>query len=75
VKDIHTNKESKEIAKSIINLANSFGLVAIAEGLELKEHAEELSKDGCILGQGYYYSKPLKVGAFEDTIRTFHDAS
>ena len=72
VKDIHTNKESKEIAKAIINLANSIGLNVIAEGIELKEHVDELSKDGYILGQGYYYSRPLKVEAFEDFMKTVH---
>jgi diguanylate cyclase (GGDEF)-like protein/PAS domain S-box-containing protein len=75
VKDIHTNKESKEIAKAIINLANSIGLKVIAEGVELKEHVDELSKDGILLGQGYYYSRPLKVGAFEDYMTTIHEVS
>jgi diguanylate cyclase (GGDEF)-like protein/PAS domain S-box-containing protein len=75
VKDIHTNKESKEIAKAIINLANSIGLNVIAEGVELKEHVDELSKDGILLGQGYYYSRPLKVGAFEDYMTTIHEVS
>jgi diguanylate cyclase (GGDEF)-like protein/PAS domain S-box-containing protein len=75
VKDIHTNKESKEIAKAIINLANSIGLNVIAEGVELKEHVDELSKDGIFLGQGYYYSRPLKVGAFEDYMTTIHEVS
>ena len=75
VKDIHTNKESKEIAKAIINLANSIGLKVIAEGIELKEHVDELSKDTYILGQGYYYSRPLKVGAFEEFMTTNHEAS
>ncbi|RDW19665.1 EAL domain-containing protein [Oceanobacillus chungangensis] len=70
VKDIHTNKESKEIAKAIINLASSIGLNVIAEGIELEEHVDELSKDGCILGQGYFYSRPLKVEAFEDYMTT-----
>nr|WP_309101395.1 EAL domain-containing protein [Fredinandcohnia onubensis] len=75
VKDIHTNKESKEIAKAIINLANSIGLNVIAEGVELKEQVDELSKDGYILGQGFYYSRPLKVGAFEDYMTNIHEAS
>ncbi|MCC3358155.1 YceI family protein [Bacillus sp. REN16] len=75
VNDIHTNKESKEIAKAIINLANSIGLNVIAEGIELKEHVDELSKGGLILGQGYYYSRPLKVGAFEDYMTNVHEAS
>lgn len=49
----------------ILNLANSMGLNVIAEGIELQEHVEELSKGGYELGQGYYYSRPLKVEAFE----------
>ncbi|MEH7114315.1 EAL domain-containing protein [Neobacillus niacini] len=75
VKDIHTNKESKEIAKAIINLAKSIGLNVIAEGIELQEHVDELSKDGYVLGQGYFYSRPLKVEAFEEFMRTIHEAS
>ena len=75
MKDIHTNKESKEIAKAIINLANSIGLNVIAEGIELKEHVDELSKGGYIFGQGYFYSRPLKVGAFEDFMTTIHEVS
>lgn len=65
VKDIHSNDESKAIAQVILNLANSMGLNVIAEGVELQEHVEELSKGGYILGQGYYFSRPLKVDAFE----------
>ncbi|WP_310193984.1 hypothetical protein [Neobacillus niacini] len=47
----------------------------MAEGIELKEHVDELSKDGYILGQGYFFSRPLKVGAFEDFMTTNHAAS
>lgn len=70
VKDIHENKESIEIAKTIINLAHSIGLNVIAEGIELEEHVHELSKEGCTFGQGYYYSRPLEVGAFEKYMET-----
>lgn len=74
IKDIHLNEESKAIAQVILNLAKSMGLSVIAEGVELQEHVEELSKGGYVLGQGYYYSRPLKVEAFEQFIliqRTF----
>ena len=57
------------------NLANSIGLNVIAEGVERKEHVDELSKDGYVLAQGYYYSRPLKVGAFEEYMKTVHRAS
>ena len=68
VKDIHVNQESQAIVLAVLNLAKSIGLNVIAEGIELKEHVDELSKDGLLFGQGYYYSKPLKKEAFEDFI-------
>lgn len=69
VKDIHTNEESKAIVKAIIHLAETIGLKVIAEGIELKEHVEALKRDGCIFGQGYYYSRPLKKEAFEEFVQ------
>ena len=44
------------------------GLNVIAEGIEIQEHVDELSKGGYILGQGYYCSRPLKVEAFKHYI-------
>lgn len=34
----------------------------IAEGVETEAQARELVDLGCILGQGYYFAKPLAVG-------------
>ena len=68
VKDIHLNEDSRAIMLTIINIANSMGLNVIAEGIEIQEHVDELSKGSYVLDQGYYYSKPLKVEAFEHYI-------
>lgn len=65
VKDIHTNEESRAIVKAILHLAESIGLKVIAEGIELQEHVDALRNDGYILGQGFYFSKPLNMKAFE----------
>lgn len=65
VKDIHVNEESRAIIKAVITLANSIGINVIAEGVEMKEHVVELVNEGCKLGQGYYFSKPLCVQDFE----------
>ncbi|CAM5193860.1 PAS domain S-box-containing protein/diguanylate cyclase (GGDEF)-like protein OS=Ureibacillus acetophenoni OX=614649 GN=SAMN05877842_10654 PE=4 SV=1 [Ureibacillus acetophenoni] len=65
VRDIHVNEESKAIVRAIINIANSIGLKVIAEGIELQEQAHQLYIEGCKFGQGYFYSRPLKVEAFE----------
>lgn len=75
IKDIHVNNDSKEIARALINLANSIGLNAIAEGIEQKEHVEQLKEDGYQLGQGYFYSKPLKPDAFEAYLKEEHEVS
>lgn len=70
VQDIHTNKESKEIIKAIIHLAKSIGLDVIAEGVEVKEHVEELRDTKDIYAQGFYYSYPLQVSEFEQYLQT-----
>lgn len=69
IQDIHQNDESKAIVKAILHIADTIGLKVIAEGIELKEHVETLRKDGCIFGQGYYFSRPLSSENFELFIR------
>lgn len=70
IQDIHLNDESKAIVKAIITLANAIGLKVIAEGIELKEHVDELKNGGCLLGQGFYFSKPMTSKAFENYLKT-----
>jgi EAL domain-containing protein (putative c-di-GMP-specific phosphodiesterase class I) len=73
IQDIHINEESRAIVNAVITLANTLGLNVIAEGIELQEHIEELNKDGCILGQGFYFSRPLTSEAFEEYINHLTD--
>lgn len=54
-------KKMGSIVSTIVNLASSMGATAIAEGVEAADQAELLSKSGCTLIQGYYYSKPLTL--------------
>lgn len=65
IRDIHTNEESKAIVNAVLTIARTIGLNVLAEGVELQEHVDVLRKEGCILGQGYFYSKPLPKDAFE----------
>lgn len=60
VRDIedHTNQK---IVKSIIALGTSLGLEIIAEGVETELQREVLINDGCLLGQGYLFSKALPL--------------
>ncbi len=55
------NSRGMDIVEAIVNLAKTFDLGVIAEGIETQEDVEALTKIGCIEGQGYLFGKPLTV--------------
>lgn len=69
INDIHTNPDDAAIAGAIIAMARSLSLSVVAEGVENKEQADLLSTLGCSQVQGYYYARPLTVGAFTARLR------
>jgi diguanylate cyclase (GGDEF)-like protein len=65
VKPIDAEGKNCEIVKTIITLAHSLGIKAIAEGIETSEQLAELKKLGCDEGQGYLFTKPVNLEAAE----------
>ncbi len=63
VQNLHRSKE-ESIVRSIVSLANNFNLRVIGEGIETQEHEKALRDIGCDYGQGFYYSKAVKVDEF-----------
>jgi diguanylate cyclase (GGDEF)-like protein/PAS domain S-box-containing protein len=61
------------IVRAIIDLANAMGISAVAEGVETKDQAAGLRMLGCPVGQGFYFSRPLRADAF-DQLLTRHFA-
>lgn len=51
------------LVDAILRLADSLGLVAVAEGVERAVQAERLTALGAELAQGYLYSPPLETDA------------
>ena len=68
VRDIDSDADDRAIVKAIIMMAQSLGMVTIAEGVETAEQLAFLKAQGCEEAQGYYYSKPLSARGFEEFI-------
>ncbi|MBN2870265.1 MAG: EAL domain-containing protein [Campylobacterales bacterium] len=71
VDDLPGSAESTAVAKAIIALAKTFGLSITAEGVETAEQLAFLAQEGCDEIQGYYYSKPLEIGALKTFVTSF----
>jgi diguanylate cyclase (GGDEF)-like protein len=57
--------KSKQLVKTIIDLAHGLGAKALAEGVETVEQVEILTQLGCDYLQGFYFEKPLPISEFE----------
>jgi diguanylate cyclase (GGDEF)-like protein/PAS domain S-box-containing protein len=69
VRDIATSNSDMAIVRTIISMAQSLGLEVIAEGVETQEQRQFLLTNGCTRYQGYLFSKPVPVEAFESLLK------
>lgn len=65
VNDLPGNEISRMLVENITKICRNFDMQCIAEGVETVRQEEALLKAGCVLGQGYYYSRPLPAEEFE----------
>lgn len=54
--------EARALAHALIKVAQSLGLEVVAVGVERGTQVKELVRQGCRLGQGYFYSVPVAGG-------------
>src|SRR3954468_5554039 len=51
------------ITHAIVELANTLGLLTVAEGIETEQQSETLAALGCDIAQGYLFSRPIEADA------------
>jgi diguanylate cyclase (GGDEF)-like protein len=59
VTEICTRQRDRAIVRSTIDLARNLGLTVLAEGIEDEATLECLVGEGCQMGQGFLFSRPL----------------
>ena len=69
VMDAIKNHDDQEIIKAILSMAGNLRLETVAEGVETEEQKDFLSREGCQMMQGYYFSRPLGVRDFEEELK------
>lgn len=55
----------EQMVKTILTMADIFGLSTVSEGVETEEQFQFLLKNGSDMFQGYYFSRPLDKEQFE----------
>ncbi len=71
IRDVTRSPEDARIVEAIVHMAESMGLITIAEGVETPEQLEFLRRHGCREVQGYHLSRPLSAADFETFVRQY----
>jgi predicted signal transduction protein with EAL and GGDEF domain len=58
VRELSSSPKAVFVVKSIVNLAQNLGMVAVAEGVESREQLRMLRETECDLGQGFLLCRP-----------------
>ncbi|UCU99929.1 putative bifunctional diguanylate cyclase/phosphodiesterase [Acidovorax radicis] len=64
---MESSPESEAIVQSVITLAQGLHMETTAEGIETVEQAQLLQTLGCVMGQGFYFARPLDLA----TVKAF----
>jgi diguanylate cyclase (GGDEF)-like protein/PAS domain S-box-containing protein len=68
VRGIDRDHDDMTIVAAIIAMAQSLRLKVIAEGVETAAQGSFLREHGCLLAQGYYYSKPMPADMLSEVL-------
>ncbi|MGN0909696.1 MAG: EAL domain-containing protein [Succinivibrio sp.] len=68
---LHAAEESarsRKILEGIVRMCDGLGMKVICEGVETKEHEQLLLSCGCHYGQGFLFSRPVKLERFMEML-------
>jgi len=69
VRNLPGKSNDETIARAIISMGLGLDMNVIAEGVETEEQRDFLEAHGCLAYQGYLFSRPLPLPAFEEFVK------
>jgi diguanylate cyclase (GGDEF)-like protein/PAS domain S-box-containing protein len=63
---IGTGSERIAFVQAIVDLAQALGLEVVGEGIETAMQVNALRRVGCRVGQGFYFSEPLRASELDE---------
>ena len=72
IRDILVDRNDEAIARTVIELGKTLGFSVIAEGVETQAQRNALFALGCVLYQGYLFSRPLPIDELEGYLAAKH---
>jgi diguanylate cyclase (GGDEF)-like protein len=65
VQRVATDRKTRAIVETIVNLAHTLHMSVVAEGIETEDQLAGLIDAGCDTGQGFLFSRPIPAEAAE----------
>lgn len=65
IRDLAHNSVGRALVGDIVRLCLARNMACVAEGVENQTQKDALLKEGCVLGQGFHYGRPMAVEEFE----------
>lgn len=62
IRDVFENISNATLVRAMVQIADTFQLDVVAEGVESREAVDFLMEVGCRIVQGYYYCRPIPNG-------------
>jgi EAL domain-containing protein (putative c-di-GMP-specific phosphodiesterase class I) len=59
VSGVDVDPQNASIVSAFVELARGLGVTTLAEGIETPGELAFLRAHGCVLGQGFHYSRPV----------------
>jgi EAL domain-containing protein (putative c-di-GMP-specific phosphodiesterase class I) len=66
ISPVDRSEQARIIVQSIVQMAKRLNLTVVAEGIEAQTIVSELIKIDCLIGQGYFFSKPMPANELMD---------